>query len=94
MENEHREVLRKVLVYFMAELDNLTEVVHSLQLDGVLNDKQRNRILQSSSIQDEKIRELLDTLSRCGPRAFGSFIKALYLHQDWLATRLQTELGK
>ncbi|TNN06772.1 Caspase-2 [Schistosoma japonicum] len=76
MEREHRDVIRKLRVYFVKNVSNLEEILDFLESEMIITENQRHSVLSGSTVA-EKIRKFLDIIVRCGPLAYDKFKEAL-----------------
>ncbi|CAH8834409.1 unnamed protein product [Trichobilharzia szidati] len=76
MEKQHRDVIRKLRVYFVKNISNLEEILDILESSMIITENQRQSILCATTIA-EKIRKFLDIIVRCGPLAYDKFKSAL-----------------
>ncbi|VDN15196.1 unnamed protein product [Dibothriocephalus latus] len=76
MEKQHVEALRKHRVELVRDVHSVEEILDHLFGEGIISDNQQCLILAGTT-PAQKVRLLLDTLVRCGPKAFTSFCSAL-----------------
>ena len=91
MDESKRKVLRKLRLHIAENMDvkKVTEILYS----GMIFDRSdREQILAETTTLDRGC-ELLDILSRKGPKAFEEFLKALrFCGHGFLANYIQAEL--
>ncbi|CAH8667277.1 unnamed protein product [Dicrocoelium dendriticum] len=94
MDDGRRKLLRSMRVYLINNLTRLEEVLDILEADHIISEDQRRRIL-CSSIPKDQVRNFLDIIVRCGPRAFNSFQCALEeTKQESILDAIRTESFK
>lgn len=76
MDSVHRNIIRKLRVFFVKNLRCLEEILDILESEQIVSENQRHFIL-SGSIPADKIRQFLDTIVRCGPKAYDIFKSCL-----------------
>ncbi|CAH8473376.1 unnamed protein product [Heterobilharzia americana] len=76
MEKEHRDIIRKLRVYFVKNITNLEEILDLLESTMIITENQRHSVLCGTTVA-EKIRKFLDVIVRCGPLAYSKFKDAL-----------------
>lgn len=90
MEPEHQELLRRFRLVLSEQLLVSDSVVPFLFQEQVLTHAQVEDI-EAQPTNRKKNLKLLDLLTRCGPRAFSCFLRALDEH-SWVRDRLLLEL--
>ena len=90
MEQLHRDVLREMRVYLLTELDLETvHVLDHLQQESILNETHCDKI-KSQGTHRAQTQAFLDTLDKCGPRAYGGLLRALKeTNAQWIAEAIE-----
>ena len=88
MEQLHRDVLLRMRVYLVGNLDTLNLLTH-LRQDEILN-KTHYELIKSNKTSRERSEEFLDILEKCGPKAYNSLLRALKeTNARWIAEEIE-----
>ncbi|XP_041378466.1 caspase-2-like isoform X3 [Gigantopelta aegis] len=76
MDDQHREILRRNRSAIIREIHDIGTIVYALEENGVITNNMLEDIMAESTPTDKK-REMLNILSKRGPKAFDKFYEIL-----------------